>query len=78
MENRKINEYDLLKIICVILVVIGHVLNLYHSGGAIVVKDEPSFLPIRDFIYIFICQFLWLYLGLFMKSRNQKASIKTM
>lgn len=33
MENRKINEYDLLKIICVILVVIGHVLNLYHSGG---------------------------------------------
>lgn len=53
MENRKINEYDLLKIICVILVVIGHVLNLYHSGGAIVVKDEPSFLPIRDFIYSF-------------------------
>lgn len=50
---RKINEYDLMKIICVILVVIGHILNLYISGGAILIAKEQSFIPMRDFIYSF-------------------------
>lgn len=53
MENRKINEYDLLKIICVILVILGHIFNLYHLGGAVLVLEEPAFLPIRNFIYSF-------------------------
>ena len=53
MGERRINEYDLLKVICVVLVIIGHIFNLYHIGGAVLVCEEPTFMPIRNFIYSF-------------------------
>jgi hypothetical protein len=29
--ERSLNEYDLLKVFCVLLVIIGHVLNMYDA-----------------------------------------------
>ena len=42
-----------MKIICVLLVVIGHILNFYVSGGAVFIEDNSSFINIRNFIYSF-------------------------
>ena len=40
MEKRRINEYDLLKVICVVLVIIGHIFNLYHIGGQFLLEKN--------------------------------------
>lgn len=53
MGKRRINEYDLLKVICVVLVIIGHIFNLYHIGGVVLVCEKPTVMPIRNFIYSF-------------------------
>lgn len=42
-----------MKIICVLLVVVGHILNFYVSGGAVFIEDNPSFINMRNFIYSF-------------------------
>ena len=51
--ERSLNEYDLLKVFCVLLVIIGHVLNMYDAKGMVCIAEVPSFNIAKDCIYSF-------------------------
>lgn len=51
--ERSLNEYDLLKVFCVLLVIIGHVLNMYDVKGMVCIAEVPSFNIAKDCIYSF-------------------------
>lgn len=51
--ERSLNEYDLLKVFCVLLVIIGHVLNMYDAKGMVCIAEVPSFNIAKNCIYSF-------------------------
>ena len=51
--ERSLNEYDLLKVFCVLLVIIGHVLNMYDTKGMVCITEVPSFNIVTNSIYSF-------------------------
>lgn len=51
--ERSLNEYDLLKVFCVLLVIIGHVLNMYDAKGMVCITEVPFFNIVRNSIYSF-------------------------
>ena len=61
--ERSLNEYDLLKVFCVLLVIIGHVLNMYDAKGMVCIAEVPSFNIAKDCIYSFhmpvFCCYFW-------------------
>lgn len=50
---RKYNEWDLLKVIATILVIIGHITILYKSGGSFPQLENNLLSKITDIIYLF-------------------------
>ena len=53
MMQNKSHKYNHIKVICLLFVIIGHVLKMYSSQGAIFIKDVPFIDQIINLIYIF-------------------------
>ena len=50
---RKRNEWDVLKCLATLLVVIGHIVILYKQGGSFPAMENPYLAMFADVIYLF-------------------------
>ena len=74
--ERSLNEYDLLKVFCVLLVIIGHVLNMYDAKGMVCIAEVSIFLISPKIVFTAsTCLFLSLFLVQFMQYKRAKQNI---
>lgn len=53
--RKTLNEYDFMKVVCILMVVVGHVCSMYTPTGAVVIGVSPVITELRKFIYNVMC-----------------------
>lgn len=73
---RKRNEWDVLKCLATLLVVIGHIVILYKQGGSFPAMENRYLAMLADVIYLFHMPLFVTISGLYMPSVNNRGNIK--